>query len=358
MQAPNLYHQDDEVTVKELFVKIKLISAYLIRKSIYLLLIGFFGGLLGVLYAYSKKPVYVAKTTFVLEEGASNQGGLAGLGGIASMVGIDVGGGGGIFQGDNILELYKSRTMIAKTLMSQIVVNGSKQLLIERYIDFNNLRDSWIKQETLKDISFTKNQKLSRVQDSILTDIAININNDYLLVAKLDKKLSIITAEVSSNDELFSKAFNEKMVQNVNDFYVQTKTKKSLENVNILQQKTDSVRTVMSGAIYQSATTLDATPNLNLTRQVLRASVQRSQFSAETNKAVLVELVKNLELSKINLRKETPLIQVIDSPVFPLAVNKVSKIKMGLYGAVIFGLCTIFFLSIIFFIKNKSFEQL
>ena len=38
------------------------------------------------------------------------------------------------------------------------------------------------------------------------------------------------------------KAFNDNIVKNVNDFYIQTKTKIEFQNVQILQHQTDSVR--------------------------------------------------------------------------------------------------------------------
>ena len=149
---------------------------------------------------------------------------------------------------------------------------------------------------------------------------------------------------MTSEDEQFSKLFNEKIVQTVNDFYVETKTKKSLDNIAILQHQTDSVKAVMYGAIYQSAAVADATPNLNPTRQVLRTPAVRSQISAEANKAMYSELVKNLELAKISVRKEAPLIQVIDQPVYPLAKDRLGKAKAIVLGGIIFGVMAMFYL--------------
>src|SRR5690606_27628587 len=146
-----------------------------------------------------------------------------------------------------------------------------------------------------------------RLQDSVLGRIVEAIDRNYLEVSKPDKNLSIIEVKVQAKDEAFAKVFNNEIVKTVNDFYVQTKTKKSLENLAILQHQTDSVKVVLEGAIYSTAATLDATPNLNPTRQVLRTPVQRSQFSAEANRAILMELIKNLEMAKMALRKETPL---------------------------------------------------
>ncbi len=60
------------------------------------------GGALGLAFALFKDPVYTATSTFVLEEGGSSAS-LGQYAGLASMVGVDLGGnGGGIFQ-----EVYK-----------------------------------------------------------------------------------------------------------------------------------------------------------------------------------------------------------------------------------------------------------
>ena len=352
--------ENDEMSLKELILKIREWWRYLLSKWMVILLFVLLGGILGFTYAYFKKPVYTATTTFVLEDEKAGSAGLGNLAGLASMAGVDLGGsGGGIFQGDNILELYKSRTMIQKTLLTPVDVNGKKQLLIDRYIEFNGLRDKWKSQPLLKDIRFgTKvNESFTRVQDSIIGAIVNDINNNYLFVGKPDKKLSIIKADVKSKDELFAKAFNDEIVKTVNEFYVNTKTKKTLQNVQILQHKTDSVRAVMNGSIYAAVAIADATPNLNPTRQVQRAvPSQKAQFSAETNKSILAEMVKNLEMTKMSLLKETPLIQVVDTPIYPLSVNRYSKAKSAVAVSVIFCILISIFLimhkSIIDLLKN------
>jgi hypothetical protein len=42
---------------------------------------------------------------------------------------------------------------------------------------------------------------------------------------------------------------------------------------------------------------------------------------------LLTELVKQSELAKVTLRKETPLIQIIDRPILPLAKERFGKAK-------------------------------
>ncbi len=98
----------------------------------------------------------------------------------------------------------------------------------------------------------------------------------------------------------------------------------------------DSIRATMNRAIYSAASANDETPNLNPTRQSLRTTpVQKSQISLEAGKAMLSELLKNLEMSKISLQRETPLIQIIDTPVYPLQIERASKVKYSIIGCIL-----------------------
>lgn len=337
--------EHNEISVKDLFMLGGRYYRFLLSKWLTVLLLSLLGGLLGLAYAYWKKPVYTATTTFVLESG-ENPGNFGQYAGIASMIGLDLNTGGGIFQGNNILELYRSRTMIEKTLLSTVPFHGKPILLIDRYVAFNKLREKWAEQKHLQNVQFSADwaqlpEAKMRLQDSLLGDIVGDINKKYLAVYKLDKN-SIIRVDVNAEDEFFAKAFNDMIVENVNDFYVQTKTRKSMSNVKILQAKTDSIRRNMNREIYSAAAVADATPNLNPTRQLQRnAPIQRSQFSAETNRSILGELVKNLELSKMSLLRETPLIQVVDYPKFPLYRSMPGKITTFIKGMILFGFLTV-----------------
>lgn len=348
--------QEDEISLRDLVLKIRSWVIYLWNKKWLVIAAGVVGGLLGFFYAYNKTPIYTATTTFVLESGEKG-GGLGAYAGVASMMGIDLNGGGGdMFQGDNILDFYKSRKMIEKTLFSP-VDDVSNQPLIEKYIEINHLRKVWAENDQLKEIHFKVGDfelaKRDRLRDSVIGSIVQMISKSYLSVNKPDKKLSKIQVDVKSADEVFAKRFNEELVKNVNDFYIQTKTKKSLDNVAILQRKTDSVRAVMNGAFYSAAAVSDATPNINPTRQVQRAApIQRAQASAEANKAILSSLIQNLEMSKIALMRETPLLQIVDGPIFPLHKEKFGKAKGIVLGGLILGFITTFVLLFKAFVKN------
>lgn len=348
MQTEPTYRiEDEEVSVKELIISLQGWLKYLWSKWPILLIAGILGGALGLWYAFAKTPTYTAKTTFVLESG-EGQGRLSQFAGVAAMAGINLGGGGGgIFQGANINELYKSRTMLARTLLTETHPD-SNELLIERYIRFNGIREEWEKERPeLLGIDFrvdpdSLDPEARRLYEGVLTSFTNDVRKNILTVDKPDKNLSITQVSVSTPDEVFSKAFNENLVRAVNDFYIQTKTKKSTDNIAILEAKVDSVRAVMTGAIYSAARVSDATPHLNPTRQTQRIGPsQEAQFSAETNRAILSQLVQNLEVARMAQMQEQPLIQLVDTPVYPLPVDRVGKVKGIVLGGFLLGFLTL-----------------
>ena len=339
--------ENDEISLKELILKLREWCKYLFSKWLTILIAGLIGGAIGLAYAYFKKPIYKAELSFALEDEKSVSS-LSGALGLASQFGFDLGGsGGGAFSGDNLLELMKSRTMVEKALLTTVDVKGKKQTLAELYINFNKLKEDWKNKPELNNIHFlpeADRSKFTLQQDSLLGDFHRALIKDNLSVDKIDKKLSIISVKINSKNEFFSKYFTEVLVKEVADFYIETRIKKSIQNVNILQHQTDSVRRQLNGAISGVAASIDANPNPNPSRLVLRVPSQRRQVDVQANQAILTELVKNLEISKVSLRRETPLIQVIDRPILPLEKEKVGKVKGIVIGGLIFGLAVIAYL--------------
>ena len=352
----NILEDTGEVTLKEIFIRLKKNFLYVLSKWKLILAIGFFGGIIGFFCAYTTKIIYTSKSTFVLED-SQESGGLGQYAGLASMVGVDLGGSaGGIFQGDNLIELYKSDMMIREVLLTPINIDTHKDYLINRYLIFNGLKEKWASKPQLAKLDFTDSHLpavTQRLRDSLVSVFVDDVRSKYLEVFKPDKKLSIIEVDVKSPDEKFSKIFNDLIVQKVNDFYIATRTKKSLNNLRILQHQTDSIRSELNGAIYGVASSIDINPNANPARQTLKVPSQRHQIDAEANKAILTELVKNLEVSKVSLRKETPLIQIIDQSAYPLRQIRKGKIITAIQFA--FGFA---FLTVIFIFFRKFFSYL
>ena len=349
-------NSNDEVTLKQLVEKGREWFYYILSQWKVILLVGVIGGALGFVYSISKKPIYTATLSFALEDekGSSSLGGALGL---ASQFGLDLGGGGGsIFTGSNLTELFKSRSMVEQTLLTPVVFDEKSSSLAEMYIQNSKWREQWKGKSKFENIQFLPNAErkyFTRIHDSILGVMYDELSKGGLSVGQKDKKVSIISVEVASINELFAKYFSEALVKQVSDFYVISKSKKARLNMDILKRQTDSIRRELNGAITGVAVANDNTFNLNPARNVRRAPSARRQVDVQANTAILTELVKQTELAKVTLRKETPLIQIIDKPILPLKKEKFGRLKGIIIGGFLAG-----FMSVIYLIFRRLFKLL
>jgi uncharacterized protein involved in exopolysaccharide biosynthesis len=333
----------EEITLKELFDKIKESFSFILSKWKIILLFCIFGSVSGYFYSTYKEDVYVAELTFTVE----NDKPMILGGSLASTLGFDLGGSNneGIFSSTNMMELFKSRRMIEKTLLKTVPLNNKIISLADMYHLNKKSNEKIVKTQNILFPINKSRQEFSRLQDSILGVIYTDIKKDFLKVDQLDKKTSIIKVEMRYENELFAKYFLDALAQVVSDDYNEMKTKKSKINMMVLQRQTDSVRVELNNALngieIVKKNTLNLKPDLN----IRSLNPKKQQVDIEINTKVLIELIKQLEISKVAVRKDTPLIQIIDSPILPLPKVLFGKIKGIIIGGFLAG-----FLAIVFFI--------
>lgn len=345
--------ENDEISLKEFIIKIREWFIFLKSRWKIIFLAGIIGGMIGLIIAWLEKPTYKATLTFAMEEDkGGGGGGLSGALGLATSFGIDLGGagGGGAFAASNLTELMKSRLIVEKVLLSPIDFKGKSISLVEYYIQVNKLRKAWEGNQVLKNIQFAPGDdrfKYTLQQDSILKEIYQElIDKNHLSIIQKDKKITILTIEVTSEDEQFSKIFCESIAKETSDFYIETKSKKARLNANVLQKQVDSVKSELKIAISGVAAETDNVYNLNPAFNIKGALSKKKQIDVQTNTAILTNLAVQLELAKITLRKETPLIQLIDRPILPLTKEKFGKLKSLILGGFLGGFFVIIFLII------------
>ncbi len=336
--------QQKEISIKYAIIVIKGWKIYFWSKWLYFLIIGIVFAGLGILYAFISKPVYTATSTFVLANSSESGGQILGL---ANQFGIDLGGtGNDIFTGDNIIALMKSRRMIQEAMMKKPPNKDSTLLNI--YCVFNNLPEGWkINERTASVFPFPDSlDALSPVQDSLFREIYTNISTDYLNINEPEENQAIYKVTTISKNETFSYYLTKYIVEVTSSFYIHTKTKTSKDNLGMLNHEADSLRQLLRGAITGAASANDAVYNLNPAYQVQRSPSQQSQAQAEVLGAAYGEVIKNLEIAKITLQKETPLYQIIDEPVLPLVRETKSKLIYMILGGIISCIITAGFLVI------------
>lgn len=344
--------ENDSISLSEMTFKFSQWIIFFRSRSKIIFLSGFLGALLGLCYFFYEKPIYVAELTFALEDSKSSGGGGIGSA-LASSIGIDLNGAtGGAFSSVNLTQLMKSRLIIEKVLLSPIKINNKETNLLSYYIEISGLKQKWAKSSRLKNIEFPyhlNRSKFTFLQDSILKNIYKKIiNQSSLDIKQKDKKITIFTAQVKNEDEIFAKFFCEKLVKETSNLYIETKSKKAKSNVDVLQKQVDSIKNELNIAIEGVANEVDNVYNLNPAFNIKVTPSKQKQVDVQTNTAIITNLVVQLELAKINLRNETPLIQLIDSPIFPLEVEKYS-----LFTLLMLGFIVITFLSILILVFYK-----
>jgi len=347
----------DEISLIELIEKAKEGWRYLLSKWIIILIFGLGGAAIGLINSLLTPPKYTAHLSFALVEKSAGGGGLADLASSFGMGGLLGSGSSGAFSGDNLLEIMQSPHTIEQTLLTPVVYQGRKQNLVEAYIQFNAMRKGWLKSENNKELqSLTypigqKRETFTRTQDSVLNSIYVGISkSNALTIARKDKKLSFVNVSFTSKDEVFSKLFEEKLMEETYRFYKETKTAQSRANINMMQAKADSIKQLYESSLYRSA----GYSQVNVNQALSFASVPKikQENNAQLYATVYTEVLKNLETLKLDLARETPIVQVIDTPRFPLDKERLGKGKAMATGGALGGFLIVFYLLGAMFLKK------
>ena len=332
----------EEITLKQIVHKTRSWTKYLLSKWIIICIVGVTGGIVGFLYASFSKPTYSASVSFILSNSSSSSNSIAGL---VSQFGIDLSNtNNDAFSGDNIISLMSSRAMVQNALL-QKPANETLLNIICRELQLN---EGWQKKERTKNAFPFPPEKsqMTPVQDSLFREVYKSVIEDLLTVSKPDQNQSVYTVTTTSTNETFSFYLTKYLVNVTSAFYIDTKTSLAKKNLTMLQHEADSLRNLLGGAIVSSASATDQTFNLNPAYQVKRAASQQSQARATVLGTAYGEIVKDIEIAKVTLLKETPLYQIIDEPVLPLEMEKKSRLEWLLIGGFLGGVIIIAFLTI------------
>ncbi len=254
---------------------------------------------------------YQAHLLLAVEEGESS-----GWQNLLAQFGLDVGGlnPGGIFEGESLVKLFKTRYMIERTLMDTVAMpRGSSNLATAmfRYTEGGTEGGEYADQ-----VFPDRRADFTPLQDSLMMLLAEEVAAENLDVYKPDKKLSLVHVNVTHENKYLAQAFTEAIVQNTTEYFLETITSKARKNLQVLQNQRDSAQDYLSAALRRNAGARDAMVN------PLFQSGQVDQYETYVDlqiaNALFVEIAKNLTLAEIGLRKQTPLIQVIERPNFPL----------------------------------------
>ena len=340
---------NDEIQLKDILIKLSEYKTYLLSKKFSIITISGFFFVIGIVFAISDVKKYTAELTFVVEDQQQAGGTLGAMSGMASQFGFDVGSSSSTtFSQNNILEFLKSRGVVESALMQNRKVNNTEDLLIEHYLYLNKIKDYWKTNEDLNPVSF--HGILAKDNDSVSGNVWKSIIEDKLVVELQSDEANIINLSYRSVNEEFAKSFVEALIEQMSKMYITHQTAQASKTLNFLTSRSDSVFIELEIAEEEFAKVKD------INQRIVKASGRLKELqlmrSVEVLSTMYLEIVKNLEISKLTLLNQTPIIQIIDRPILPLKVEEKSKIFLGLLGAFLGG-----FLSLFFFIFRKLFED-
>ena len=246
------------------------------------------------------------------------------------------GAGAGLFSGDNILDIVKSRLIVEKALLTKIKdeKTGQEKCIADIYLDFSGLEKKLSKNNNPVQFSTLKEgQTTTPLQDSVLFTIYEKITNDNITVDRVNKKGSIFKITTISDNAVFSKSMTDRLLLETTKYYVNIKTNSASENVNRLQRRADSLSTILNTKSYTAASyqLLDA----NMAFKSFSVPGELSQRDKTIVYNIYSEVTKNLEIAKMSLVSQTPIIQLLDQPKYPLIDQRKSFIILVGVGLLI-----------------------
>lgn len=285
------------------------------------------GAIIGMVYSWYVPVTYTARTSFVVEDAKSSGGSL--MSALAGQFGFDnlgslAGGGNGILSGDNVMELLKSRSLIKKTLLTAVDSNSKVNTsLADLYADTYGWKQKWEHSSKVGRVIYFPAGKtvFSRLEDSLLQRIIKRIEENELSISKPDKKLGFFEIQTTMRNEELSRLFCLRHLKTATDFYIETKTRRLLTNVNRLQAKADSLGYSLNRRTYSAADANRMLLDANPAYAAPEVSAEISSREKLMQGTIYAEIVKNLEISKTALIQETPTVQIVDRPELPLKTN-------------------------------------
>ncbi len=326
----------NELTVTDLIIRIRSIIIYLNTKKLIIFTFLILGMSIGIYKGIVSKPVYKSTTKFMLQ--SENQGfSLAGLtGGLLSSGGAN----NDMFSEANFMEIIFMRPLFEQTLLEEFPekLNGQKISYMEYYLIKTKKIEEFNENKQLKSIKFNINEKIhSRIKDSIIGRTISLFKESVVSISKVDEENAILKLDIETIDEKFSKYFGEALLKNVSEYAIENKIKKHKMTVSTLEKQVDSVRRELFASMGYIASSSDNLFGLNPALQSAKLPSSKKQVDVQANTIILSELVKHLELARMNLLNQKPLIHIVEKPIFPLEMKKLGIIK----GAVIFGFISI-----------------
>lgn len=355
---------NNDISLKELFVKLNEYFSLLLKSWKKLVLAGVVGAILLFLLNFRNPPNHLAELTFMLNEDAALS--LGGIGNILGQFGFASSGGESNY--DKIMELSKTRRIAQNALFRSVDMNGRNGFLANHLI--NNLEENkkWQKKAlvpftsgkdtlNLREFRFTHDSvsTFTTLENKALKRLHFLLTGDDKTGGMFESDFSeltgIMTLSMNSSSEDLSINTVSLMFDELSKYYIEKSTEKQEYEYDIIKNKYDSIYNRLSEVQFELAEFQDSYKALFRKQDVLREKTLKT----EEQKLLLMsgEVEKQLQLASLAVDNKTPYIQLIDKPLKPIKPNNKSALYYLVLGAFLGG-----FLMALFLIFRKMYKEI
>ncbi|MEE9372137.1 MAG: hypothetical protein V3V00_03710 [Saprospiraceae bacterium] len=273
-----IYYDEDEITLKDIVLKIKDYSRYLWDKKIYIAILAILGFSIMYLFNKSKPITYTSGLTFIISEEQNPASALE-----LSDISDDE------YNINRLIALARSSNITHNSLLNEVTIDGSKNLLANHIIDIYEMGDR---------LSGTNNDQLSSDQKIIIARLheliagnTLSNKSGFMEIAA--DKSKIITLSIITKHSELSDALVQSIFQNLKEYYIDQTIGNSRRTLELLKEREQQL-------VSQVNISED-----NLTQEI--ALAQKNQVSGIDNRFEVLhkieseqteELKKNFKQSK------------------------------------------------------------
>lgn len=350
---------EDEISLKDVINTFWEYFWHILKKWWFIAIMGILFVIYNVYKTVTHNTKYIAPITFMINEDESSS-----LGGIGSLLGSFGGllGGGSEFNLDKILEISMSNRLGSNILLEKVTINGNEDYLANHLIVSKDTIQQWVEIGMLDGIllddrkmKWKKDQKefrfsadtldySNRMQTSVIKKCYATIfgseGAEGMVSTEYGELTGIMKLTTESYHETLSLAITKNLYESLKKFYIEKSIEKQQQTFNIMKEKHDSIRSVLTSMDYSLANFKDTERGLFRSKDKLRKD--QLQRNIAINTMALGKAKENLEIADFALRDKTPFVQVIDEPFPPLKNTKPNLIMSIILGGIAGGMIGVF----------------
>lgn len=321
-------------------------------KRVKLLIFSAIGFLLGIVYATSLDNKYTVESVFI-PESPGEMGLSGGLGGIAAIAGFDfgVGGNSNTIRPALYPEIVYSLGFLKEILDDSLLFNETKKPLIEHLEEQKRTSfNSKIKKYTigLPSLLLSKRTGTSEQFESHGEFVSFS-NNEVEIIELLFSRLDVsyaadkntVTISYEHENPVFAAEVVRMFRDNLQNHVIGLRILKESNELEFIQQTYREKKKEFQRKQEELSTFKDQ--NLALNSSSSRITLERIQSEYDILNSLYIEVSKNLESAKLNVKRATPIFANLKEITIPLRKSGPNRFFIVVFSSFLgFFICTVF----------------